>query len=260
MNRVSVLIPLHNCESTVRRALMSVKNQTYQDFEVIAVNNNCTDNTIEIVKEFVDDMTIKIVDCEIPGIVPALNRGLKHCHLEFVARQDGDDFWYPEKLEKQIQFMDDNPKVGVLGTQIQLLDEDGNSQKLGTMGREVRYPTTDDTIKTFLLHGQNSICHPSVVVKNEILQIVGGYEMLFPKAEDLHLWLRMLPHTNFSNLEEKLIDYTQRKDDDYDARVPILASDAYFNLYKRAGLITGERQNRVWDWQANPEAHGNKKV
>lgn len=260
MNRVSVLIPLYNCESTVRRALMSVKNQTYKDFEVVAVDNNCTDSTIEIVKEFLDDMDIKIVSCKEPGIVPALNAGLKHCHLEFVARQDGDDYWYPEKLEKQLAFMDENPEVSVLGTQIQLLDEEGNLQEIGTMGRKVDYPTDDNTIKAFFLYGQNSICHPSVLIRNKMFGIVGGYEQLFPKAEDLHLWLKLLPHTDFANLEDVLVDYTQRKDPDYDARVPVFMSDTYYALYKTAGIVHGEREKKIYDWQRDPTAHGNKRV
>lgn len=257
MKRVSVLIPLHNCEKTIRRSMMSVKNQTYQDMEVIAVDNNCTDSTISIVKEFGESLDIKVVECAIPGITPALNEGLRHCNGEFVARLDGDDFWYPEKLEKQISFLDENSSVGVIGTQIRLLDVEGNVEEIGTMGRKVNYPIDDQQIKSFLMYGQNPICHPAVVIRRELFSYVGGYEHMFPKAEDLHLWLKLFVHTKFSNIDEVLVDYTQRKDSDYDARIPVILGDMYYSLYKKAGLIKGDRKERVWDWQLDSNHHGN---
>ena len=259
MKRVSVLIPLHTCEKTVRRSMMSVKNQTYTDIEVIAVDNNCTDSTMSIVEEFNEDLDIKIVKCSTPGITPTLNEGLRYCDGEFVARLDGDDFWYPEKLEKQIDFLDKNPDIGVVGTQIRLLDLEGNVQEEGTMGRKVNYPTSNDQIKVFLLYGQNPICHPSVVVRRKLFGLSGGYEHMFPRAEDLQLWLKLFPHTNFANIDETLVDYTQRKDEDYDARIPVLLGDMYYTLYKRAGLVQGEKEERVWDWQLDPSSHGNKR-
>lgn len=259
MKRVSVLIPLYNCEKTVRRSMMSVKNQTYQDMEVIAVDNNCTDGTISIVEEFRKSLDIKVIKCTIPGITPALNEGLRHCSGEFVARLDGDDFWYPEKLEKQIAFLDENPTVGVVGTQIRLLDMEGNVEEEGTMGRKVNYPADNQQIKSFLLYGQNPICHPSVVVRRGLFSYVGGYEHIFPKAEDLHLWLKLFPHTKFSNIDEVLVDYTQRRDSDYDARIPVILADMYYSLYSRAGLVKGEREKKVYDWQLDPGHHGNKR-
>lgn len=257
MPKVSIIIPLHNCESTVRRAITSVKNQTYTDYEIIAVDNNCTDKTISIVEEVAEGLDLNIVKCSQPGIVPALNAGIRAHNGELIARQDGDDFWYPEKLEKQVLFLDSNKDIGVVGTQISIVDVDGNYQSVGTMGNKIIYPASDSEIKTYLLMGQNPICHPSVVFRSELVGLVGGYEKAFPKAEDLHMWLRMIPHTKFANLEDTLIDYTQRHDDDYDARVPLLAAAVYYNLYKRGGLIEGDLPGRQYHWQLDTSAHGN---
>ena len=170
MPAVSVVIPLHNCEKTVRKSFRSLVNQTYKDFEVIAVDNNCTDDTIEIVKsEFLDLLDIKIVECKDQGIEPALNTGLRSCTADLIARQDGDDYWLPEKLEKQVAFLIDNPEVDILGTQINLYDENGIHQSMGTFGKEVKYPTDSSLIKNAMLHGQNAICHPSVVFRRKSL-------------------------------------------------------------------------------------------
>ena len=255
MTNVSILIPAYNCEDTLRRSLDSVLNQTYKDFEVIFVNNNSTDSTEEIAASYSDKMNIKIVDCLEPGIVPALNTGLKVCSGKWIARQDGDDYWYPEKLQKQIEFLQKNPGVEILGTQIRLLDEDGNIEEMGTFGKEVRYCLENDDIKTGLLYGQNQICHPSVIFSKRLFQHLGGYENLFPLAEDLHLWLRAFPHFQFANLDEVLVDYTQKKSENYDARIPVVMADMYYSLYKVAGIVTGEREELIWDWQAKPGGH-----
>jgi len=255
---VSIVIPLYNCESTIRRSLRSLHTQTYQDFELVLVDNNCTDKTFDIINEELIQLfnSVKTVKCKTPGIVPALNTGLRSASCKWIARQDGDDYWYPEKLEKQIAFLKDNPNVGILGTQIQLLDENGNVEEIGTFGAKVKYPTSNEDIKSALMYGQNPICHPSVIFDRKLLDLVGGYEQCFPLAEDLHLWCKAFPHFEFSNLSEVLVDYTQKKSPDYDARVPLLIADMYYSLYKVAGLIEGERQQKLYDWQHNSDTHG----
>ena len=255
MPNVSVLIPAYNCEDTLPRSLDSVMNQTYKDFEVIFVDNGSTDSTRKIAESYADKMDIKIVGCKDKGIVPALNTGLRSCTGNWIARQDGDDYWYPEKLEKQIDFLNKNSEISILGTQIRLLDENGNVEELGTFGKAVRYCTKSDDIRTGLLYGQNQICHPSVIYSKEVVNHLGGYENMFPLAEDLHLWLKAFPHFKFANLDEVLVDYTQKKSENYDARVPLVIADTYYNLYKLCGLITGERENLVWDWQMQKGGH-----
>ena len=101
MPKISVVIPVKNCSDTIEKSISSVLNQTFKDFEIVVVNNNCTDNTIEKISNF-GDKKIKIIDCKIPGIVPALNTGIYNSDSFMIARQDGDDVWYPNKLEKQL--------------------------------------------------------------------------------------------------------------------------------------------------------------
>ena len=230
-------------------------SQTYKDFEVVLVDNNSTDSTREIAESFLDKLNMRIVFCEEKGIVPALNTGLRASQGEWIARQDGDDYWYPEKLQKQMSFLEENEGIDILGTQIRLLDENGKVEEVGTFGKEVKYCLDNDSIKIGLLYGQNQICHPSVVFSKSVINNLGGYENLFPLAEDLHMWLRAFPHYNFANLDEVLVDYTQKKSDDYDARVPLLIADMYYNLYKLTGIVTGERENLAWDWQLVPGGH-----
>lgn len=253
MPRVSIILPVYNGEKTIARALGSIAAQTYRDFETVLVNNNSTDKTVEIAKSFAgpDSANVRIVDCEQKGLVSALNTGIQSSSSPLIARQDDDDFWHPTKLEKQIAFLDANPHVDFVGTQIRLLDENGEFTEMGTYGKTVKYPTDNETIKRAMLIGQNPMCHPSVVFKRNILLRVGGYCEHFHLAEDFHLWIRMMPWCIFANLSETLIDYTQTIRDDYDPNVSLLIGDMYYSLYKTFGIVKGERPKVLYQWQVD---------
>jgi len=219
--RVSVLIPLHNCEKTVFRAIDSVLQQTYTDFEVVCVLNNCSDATEDILRDIQDERIKIVYQNKLKGITPTLNHGFRHCLGEFIARQDGDDYWYPEKLKKQMDYFESNPEVDILGTQIRMVTSDGqdfvnrdagyatSQNKLVTW--DAGNPETDQEIRGLLLEGDNVIAHPSVVMRAVVLDCVGGYDPLYIRAEDLHLWMKALPFFTFANLQEVLVDYTVKE-------------------------------------------------
>ena len=228
--KVSVVIPVKNCEETFERSIKSVLKQSYKNFEVIVVNNNCTDKTIELLDKF-DDDRIRVIDCKTPGIVPALNAGMMETTGEYIARQDGDDYWYPEKLEKQIYVLE-NSSADICGTQINIVNKD-----FEIVDDSFRYPLKDKPIKSWLLTGKNAIAHPSVVFRKEVLLRVGGYDDSYPIAEDHHLWLRCIRWFNFFNLPEVLVDYTAVHNEMYDPKYPLLASEAQFKLLSHMGYI-----------------------
>ena len=230
MSKVSVVIPVKDCANTVERSIKSVINQTYKNLEIIVIDNNCKDDTIKKVKEL-NDERIKIVDCKVPGIVPALNTGLKLCSGDFIARQDGDDYWHPKKLEKQLALLESS-KADICGTQINILNE-----KLEIVDDNFRYPLRDRPIKSWLLTGKNSIAHPSVVFRKEVLLRVGGYDDSYPIAEDHHMWLRCIRWFNFANISETMVDYTAIHNPGYDPKYPLLSSEAQFKLLSHMGYI-----------------------
>ena len=251
MPRVSIIMPVHNGEKTLRRSLQSLADQTYRDFETVFVNNNCTDSSLDIAKEFKEAANIRVVDCAPKGIVCALNCGIQNSQSEFVARQDADDYWHPTKLQKQIDFMEENEDVGVVGTLLQLVNEQGENQEIGTFGNPVKYPTQDFQIKWLLCSGQNPFCHPSVLIRRYLFYKVGGYTDRFHLAEDMELWFKMLPYTKFSNIDEVLIDYTQTHREDYDPNIVVYMSNLYFNMYKDFGWVDGDKPEVLFDWQVN---------
>lgn len=227
---ISIVIPVKDCESTISRSIKSVLEQTYRDFEIVLVNNNCQDKTIEIIESF-EDERIKIFSCTTPGIVPALNTGLYSSSGKYIARQDGDDYWHPEKLEKQISLIKNN-NIDICGTQINIVSKDGN-----VIDDKFRYPLKDRPIKSWLLTGKNSIAHPSVLFKKEVLLRVGGYDDSYPIAEDHHLWLRCIRWFNFANLPETLVNYTATHNPLYDPKFPLLASESQFKLLSHMGFV-----------------------
>lgn len=220
---ISVVIPIRNAEKTVEVAVRSVLSQSVQDLELLCVFNGCTDNSIKVVNS-IKDPRIKILESE-PGIVPALNEGLRFAKGDLIARQDADDLWLPDKLQIQLNFLKKNIEIDILGCQMKVVDE--NHKHI----RNTDYPLDHDEIVRNLLNSTNVIGHPSVVFKKKILNKCAGYFDLFPLAEDMDLWVRCIPWYRFSNLPEVLVNYCHIPNPKYDSRVPNTVSAWYKMIY-----------------------------
>jgi len=133
---VSVIISTYNRAHLIGRAIQSVLNQTYQDFEVIVVDDGSTDNTEEIVKSFNDPRIRYIRHEKNKGAAAARNTGIKAARGKYIAFQDSDDEWLPEKLEKQMKvFENAPPEAGVVYTDMQRINEDGEHYwEMGKIG------------------------------------------------------------------------------------------------------------------------------
>lgn len=240
--RVYALIPVHNAENTVVDSVRSVLGensggtQTKGVNNAIVVLNNCTDGTDDLVdKHFWGEGRVTILEESVPGLVPALNRGLVHVLSQnfapdtevWVARQDADDLWEPEKLKKQLEFLDQHPEVDILGTQIQSMDKNGKDLSNGPP-----HPLDDFQIKAALLNGHNVIAHPSVMFRANILKYTGLYDDVFPMAEDLHLWLKASLRSTFANLPERLVRYRQVHNPKYNPVSPQVAGYVYQTILK----------------------------
>ena len=212
---VSIILPIRKAEKTLHRAIDSVLEQTFKDFELICILNDYSVEDEWIVKEYAEkDARVKI-SYSSPGLVPALNQGLKLAKYELIARQDADDYWYPEKLEKQVEFMKSNHDVDILGVQMRSVDE-----SFQPTNQEPPRPTSDNDIKGALLNGWNCIPHPGVVFRKRIMEKLGGYDDSFLFAEDYSLWLRAIQWYRFAQLNEVLLDYTAKHNPRYDHRIP----------------------------------------
>jgi glycosyltransferase involved in cell wall biosynthesis len=134
------------------------------------------------------------------GLAASLNKGIKAAQGKYIARMDGDDFSYKERLEKQVAFMKDNPVVDVLGAGAELIDENGKTLAYTNL------PETHDKLSANI----HKICpffHSSVIMRKEFLEQSGGYNDRFRRCQDFDLWSRMCRTAIFHNLQETLIRY-----------------------------------------------------
>ena len=183
---VSVIIPTYNRVHLIRRAIQSVLNQTYQDFEVIIVDDGSTDNTEEVVKSFNDPRIRYIRHEKNKGAATARNTGIKAARGKFIAFQDSDDEWLPEKLEKQMKVFENTPaKVGVVYTGFWKIE---NNKKIYIPFSWVKQK--EGNIHKELLKG-NFVTTQSIVARKECFKKAGMFDEKLPRFQDWELVIRL---------------------------------------------------------------------
>ncbi len=183
---ISVVMPVFNGERFLDEAVESVLRQSFDDFELIIVDDGSSDRTPDILRRFAEkDRRLRVVTQPNGGIVSALNRGVAEAEGEFVARMDADDVSHPSRLSRQYAAIRADPSVVVLGGACEVIDETGAS--LGVR----RFPTDGVDTARRILGGTSTIAHPTVIIRKEALERAGGYRERFRHAEDVDLWLRL---------------------------------------------------------------------
>lgn len=182
---VSVIIPTYNRARLLRRALDSVLSQTFQDFEVLVVDDGSTDDTEEAVAAFVDPRIRYLRQLENRGVSAARNRGMEEARGEYVAFLDSDDEWLPKKLDLQLRvFRAARESVGLVYTGAEVVYEDGAVQKLvpehrGRIGEVV-------VGRNVIVGGMSG-----VMLRRTVVEHVGGLDEAYPAIEDWDYWVRI---------------------------------------------------------------------
>lgn len=207
---VSVLMCTYNRESCLKRAIDSVLNQTYKDFEFIIIDDGSTDGTEGLIKEY-QDSRIKYFKLDRNSFYCyAANKGLEHCTGEYVAFMNSDDIWLPEKLEKQVRLMDEEKKYGACFTRIYLVDDEGNAVSEESQSMvdlfDKKYFSQKECFVTLMKDG-NFLCHPSALVRRCILKETGNFNLLYRQLADYDLWMRMASKTEMYVLEDRLVKF-----------------------------------------------------
>jgi Glycosyl transferase family 2 len=201
--RVSVVLPVYNGEPFLAEAIDSILEQSFRDFELIAIDDGSTDASGDIIEERARaDSRVAALHQTNAGVVAALNRGLTLARGEFVARMDADDVAHPERLARQVAFLDDHPEIAVVGCAVTLIDEAGKRI------RDIAYPGTSEAVAEFLEIGA-ALAHPTVMMRRAAVLAVGGYRAPYRHAEDYDLWLRMAEKYRLTNLPDRLLRYRQ---------------------------------------------------
>ena len=196
---VSIGMPIFNCEKTLRAAINSVLNQTYSNWELILIDDGSKDRTLSIAKSF-NDSRIEVISDGLNLKLPhRLNQIITISKGKYFARMDGDDVSYPERLQTQVEYLENHPNVDILGTQILIFDGDGNSRG-----------------KSALTQSHQEICcrpwagfslaHPTWMGKLEWFS-AQKYREEAIRMEDYDLLLRTYKTSRFACLPQILLGY-----------------------------------------------------
>jgi len=180
---VSVIIPTYNRAHLVGRAIRSVLNQTYQDFEIIVVDDGSTDNTEEVVKSFNDPRIRYIRHEKNRGGSAARNTGIRAARGEYIAFLDSDDEWLPTKLEKQIELLETAPAIGAVYSGYVVIQE-GRPLEL------YRPKRAGNLYPDLLIYNFTGPCS-TYVIRRECLKAVGYFDVNLPSHQDYDLWIRI---------------------------------------------------------------------
>lgn len=205
MPKVSILMSTYNNAVYLTRAINSVLNQSFSDFEFIIINDNSSDNTEEIIKSFNDQRIVYLKNEENKGLVFSLNKGLEIAQGELIARIDSDDWWIDEdKLKKQVEFLEKNSEYALVGTWAKVYDKTGN-ELYGIV-----HPTEFKKIKEKMLI-KNCFVHSSVMFRKLSAFVCGNYNDQEKYVEDCGLWLRMGEKYRLANVPDYSVGYLLNK-------------------------------------------------
>lgn len=194
-NKVSVIIPAYNAEKTIVRCMESVAKQSYQNIEVIIINDGSKDNTKNVIEKYISDNKLDwtFISRNNKGVSYTRNQGIKLASGEYVAFLDSDDYWYGEKLEKQIVFCLEN-----------------QARIVGTCTSEKK-PTEDGVayhkygLKDMLY--SNRLFTSTILIEKKLLDEIGVFSESMSYSEDYNLWLRAAVNTDLFVLNEELVYY-----------------------------------------------------
>lgn len=199
---VSVIMPTYNSAHYIRQAVESILSQTLSNFEFIIINDASRDKTPSIIRSYMKkDKRIHLVNNKSNlKIAESLNKGIALANAELVARMDDDDISLPQRLQKQFSFFQKNKKVGIVGTNILIIDED---EKIISK-RE--YPTKSKDLKKIMLR-YSPFAHPTVMFRKKVFVEVGGYDPKMVPCEDIDFWFKIGSKYDFGCLNEQLLKY-----------------------------------------------------
>lgn len=240
---VSVVLSVFNGEKYLSEAIDSILTQSYKNFEFIIINDGSTDSSLEIIRSY-NDKRIIIISRENKGLIESLNEGIRKARGKYIVRMDADDISLIRRLEKQVTFMEDNPNIGMSGSDVLIFKD---SLKISIWN----VPKSDTVIKSELLFS-SPFAHPSVIINRELIfKHHLFYDSDFLHAEDFELWTRVAKVTKMENISEILLKYrlledsiTREANKNIDKRYAI--HKKILNMYlNQLGLTNTEKENRI---------------
>ena len=200
--RLSVLTAVYNGEAYIDQAVASILAQTYTDFEYILIDDASTDSTPQKIAGWAgrDGRIRTLRNQRSANPAGALNCGLSLAVGEYIAILDGDDLAYPQRFAQQVAYLDGHPQVGVVGGQVQRIDQDGRALKL------MSYPT-HPTLVRWVVFFQTPVLHSAAMMRRALVEKVGGYSVQHSWMTDYDLFARLMEVSQVTNLPDCLAAY-----------------------------------------------------
>jgi hypothetical protein len=198
---VSVVMVVCNVDRFLSESIESILAQSFRDFELVIVDFGSTDNSKSIISRHAAiDSRVKFHEIPHCGLAEARNAACSLAQGKYIAVMDADDVSVPERLLRQVDFMEVHPEVGVVGGAVEWIDANGRSLQT------FRHPLTDYEIRLALLK-HSVIWQPTAFIRTEAFILAGGYRAVFAQAEDYDLWLRIAESFQLANLEQVVLKY-----------------------------------------------------
>lgn len=201
--KVSVIMPVYNAEKYLKETIDSILNQTFIDFEFLIIDDGSSDKSFQILNSYIDPRIKIFQNEENIGYVQTLNKLLDLSQGEYIARQDNDDISFPNRLEKQVHFLNNNFDIGICGT---------NMLSFGDKKKKTLLPLNDDEIRAYMIF-KNPIIHPTVMLRKSLFNKlnIDKYDEALCPAEDYALWFEISKKMKLANLPEPLLKYRWHK-------------------------------------------------
>ncbi|MCA0930927.1 glycosyltransferase [Lutimonas saemankumensis] len=215
MKKVSVIMSVFNCEKFLTTAIESILQQSFADFEFIIFDDASTDGSGKIIKSYAeaDDRVIAIFNTENQGLTKNLNKGIAMSKAVYIARMDADDIALPNRLSRQVEYLDKNTHIDIVGSSAIDIDENGNQ-----LQKRQAPESHQEIIK--LLPKANPMIHSTVVFRRKSLEKIEFYNESYRTTQDYEMWFRAAGNGMiFCNLSEILLLY--RMDNNYHRRKSI---------------------------------------
>ncbi|MCX6031409.1 MAG: glycosyltransferase [Chloroflexi bacterium] len=199
--RVSVVMAAYNEEIWIARAVSSILNQTLSELELIVVDDGSVDHTADILASF-SDQRLRVLHQSNQGVAKALNQGIRVAKAGYIARMDADDWSRPVRLAQQVEFLENQPDYGLLGSSCEIVYPDCDRTS------HFQVPLSDVSIRRMMVW-DNPFVHSTVMIRKTILDAVGLYDPVY-RWEDYELWWRVIAKSKVANLPEALVVRTHR--------------------------------------------------
>ena len=200
---ISVIMAAYNSEKYIAEAIESVLKQTFNNFELIIINDASADKTLDIIKEYAEkDKRIKLINHkQNKGISETRNDGIKEAKGKYIAIHDSDDISKPERFKLQADYLKSHPKCGVVGSHIEIFDD--TIKKIVSLRK---YPEKDSDLRKMIFFSC-PIAQPVSMIRAEVFKKLGLYDKRYPPTEDLDLWFRIGTLYEFASIPKVLLVY-----------------------------------------------------